>query len=239
METIKVTVWNENLHEQQDAAVRAIYPRGIHGAIAEGLEPCGRFAVRCATMDMPECGLTEQLLADTDVLIWWSHKANRQLPDQLAERVRQRVLEGMGFIVLHAAQQCKPFLSLMGTSCRVKWRENDEREVLWVIDPAHPITAGLPERIDIPAEETYGEPFGIPTPDETVFVGWFAGGEVFRSGCCFHRGRGKIFYFQPGHETYPIYYRPDIRQILANAVCWAAPSGGPIPVIGHYPGNPG
>ena len=226
---IKVTVWNENHHEKVDEKIAAIYPDGIHGAIAEGLRLCPDFEVRTATLDMPECGLDEETLNNTDVLIWWGHCRHAMVPDEVAIRVQQRVLDGMGLIVLHSGHLSKPFVRLMGTVCRSKWRENDEKERIWVIEPGHPIARNLPEYLELPAEETYGERFEIPTPDELVFISWFAGGEVFRSGCCFRRGSGKIFYFRPGHEAYPTFYRDDIRQIMANAVDWAKPSCGPPP----------
>jgi trehalose utilization protein len=235
MEKIRVLVWNENIHERKSEAIRKIYPDGIHGAIAEGLRKYEDFEVRTATMDMPECGLDEETLNNTDVLIWWSHIDHAGIPDEIAERVRQRVLDGMGFIPLHSSHRCKPFMLLMGTCCRSKWRENDEKERIWVIEPAHPIARDLPEYIELAEEETYGERFDIPTPDELVFISWFAGGEVFRSGCCWKRGMGKVFYFRPGHEAYPTYYRDDIRQILANAALWAKPSGGPKPTLGNVP----
>ena len=233
MEKIRVLVWNENVHENASEVIRKIYPEGIHGAIAEGLRLYDRFEVKTATLDMPERGLDEETLNNTDVLIWWSHICHGKVSDEIAERVRQRVLDGMGFIVLHSSHLCKPFVKLMGTVCRSKWRENDEKERIWVIEPAHPIARNLPEYIELPEEETYGERFEIPTPDELVFISWFAGGEVFRSGCCWKRGLGKIFYFRPGHEAYPTYYRDDIRQVMANAVDWANPSLGPIPTLGN------
>jgi len=235
MEKIKVTVWNEFVHEQNDPDIAKIYPHGIHGAIADGLRAYNAFDVQIRTMDMPEYGLDLQTLKNTDVLIWWSHLKNNVIPDEIAERVQKYVLEGMGFIVLHSAHLCKPFVRLMGTVCRSKWRENDEKERIWVMEPGHPIARNLPEYIELPAEETYGERFEIPTPDTLVFVSWFSGGEVFRSGCCFTRGSGKIFYFRPGHEAYPTFYRENIRQILANAAMWAKPSNGPEITLGHFP----
>ncbi len=234
MEKIRVTVWNEYVHEQASGEIARIYPEGIHGAIAEGLRQFPEFEMCTRTMDMPGYGLDEETLGRTDVLIWWAHLKHAQIPDEIAERVQKRVLEGMGFIVLHSAHLCKPFVRLMGTVCRSKWRENDEKERIWVIEPGHPIARNLPEHIELEKEETYGERFEIPTPDELVFVSWFSGGEVFRSGCCFKRGLGKIFYFRPGHEAYPTFYRQDIRQILANAAEWAKPSHGPRPTLGHF-----
>ncbi|MGN1122394.1 MAG: ThuA domain-containing protein, partial [Eubacteriales bacterium] len=187
MKKLNVTVWNEFLHEK-DPRIAKIYPTGIHGAIAEMLGRQGDYNLRTATLEMPECGLSDEVLNTTDVLLWWGHVAHSRVPDELAEKVKQRVLDGMGLIVLHSAHLSKPFVRLMGTCCRSKWRENDEKERIWVIEPAHPIARNLPEYIELPQEETYGERFEVPTPDELVFISWFSGGEVFRSGCCYKRG---------------------------------------------------
>ena len=232
-EPIKVTVWNEYRHERESGRIRAVYPEGIHSAIAQGLREDSGVQVRTATLDEPEHGLTADTLAATDVLIWWGHKAHRDVQDEIVDRVQRRVLDGMGLIVLHSGHHSKIFKRLMGTSCDLKWREADEKERLWVVAPNHPIVAGVGEYLELPQEEMYGEFFDIPAPDELVLVSWFAGGEVFRSGCCFARGAGKIFYFRPGHETYPTYKRPDVRQIIANAVGWAAPIARPLPVFGN------
>ena len=234
MKKIRVTVWNEFYHERESEKIAAVYPKGIHNAIAEGLSESGLFEVRTATLGMPECGLSEDVLENTDVLIWWGHCKHADVPDEIAERVQKRVLDGMGLIVLHSGHLSKPFVRLMGTVCRSKWRENDEHERIWVIEPSHPIADGLPEYIELDEEETYGERFEIPTPDELVFVSWFSGGEVFRSGCCWRRGLGKVFYFRPGHEAYPIYYNENIRIVLRNACLWAKPSNGPRPTLGKF-----
>lgn len=234
MSKINVTVWNEFIHEKKEDAIAKIYPEGIHGAIAQMLSSEESINVRTATLEMPEHGLSDEVLNNTDVLIWWGHLAHNKVSDEVAEKVRQRVLSGMGLIVLHSGHLSKPFVKLMGTCCRSKWRENDEKERIWVIEPSHPIARNLPEYIELPQEETYGERFEIPAPDELVFISWFSGGEVFRSGCCYKRGLGKIFYFRPGHEAYPTFYRSDITQILKNAVEWAKPSNGPIPSLGYF-----
>jgi len=220
---INVTVWNEFRHEKKNAAVKKIYPDGMHAAIAKALSAHADLRVRTATLDEPEHGLTEPALAATDVLTWWGHVAHGEVSDTVVERVQRRVLEGMGLIVLHSGHYSKIFRRLMGTNCSLKWREAAEKERLWNIEPGHPITAGIGEYIELPNTEMYGERFDIPTPDRLIFISWFEGGEVFRSGCCWERGHGRVFYFRPGHETYPIYHNPQVQKVLANAVHWAAP----------------
>ena len=220
---IKVTVWNEYQHEKTDANVAEIYPNGIHSAIAEFLCRNEEIQVRTATLDDPDCGLTQDVLDDTDVLIWWGHMAHDRVPDDVVTRVKESVLKGMGMIFLHSGHHSKPFRALMGTTCNLTWREDGDMERVWVTAPAHPIVQGIGRYFELDGEETYGEPFGIPEPDEVIMIGWFSGGEVFRSGCTFHRGNGKIFYFQPGHETFPIFYNENVQKIIHNAVYWAKP----------------
>ena len=197
----------------------------MHACIAEGLRTDAGVEVSTATLDEAEHGLTKSRLAGTDVLVWWGHAAHGKVKDAIVERVLSRIWEGMGFIALHSSHYSKVFKRLMGTSCSLTWREAGERERLWVCNPGHPIAAGIDRFFEIENTEMYGEPFAIPTPDEIVFLSWFEGGEVFRSGCTWKRGNGKIFYFRPGHETYPIYFHPVVRQVLCNAVRWAAPEG--------------
>lgn len=223
--TIRVTVWGENVHEQKHEAVRKIYPHGMHECIAAGLREAADFQVRTATLQEPEHGLSESVLEGTDVLTWWGHAAHGAVADSIAERVQKRVLEGMGLLVLHSGHFSKIFKRLMGTSCSLTWREAGEKERLWVCNPGHPIAQGIDRYFEIPHVEMYGEPFGIPAPDEQVFISWFAGGEVFRSGCTWKRGNGRIFYFRPGHETYPIYHQAEVKLVLKNGVRWAAPRG--------------
>jgi trehalose utilization protein len=228
----RVTVWNEYRQERSDPTVREIYPDGIHAAIAEGLRAAG-FDVRTSTLDEPEHGLTDAVLAETDVLTWWGHAAHDDVDDAVVDRVQARVLGGMGLIVLHSGHHSKIFRRLMGTSCDLKWREAGEHERVWIVDPSHPIAEGLGESFLIDQEEMYGEYFDIPAPDRLVLVSWFGGGEVFRSGCCFERGRGRIFYFRPGHETHPTYVRADVRRVIANAAHWAAQPAGDQPTFGN------
>jgi trehalose utilization protein len=232
---VKVTVWNEYKHEQIHDEVRSVYPNGIHSAIAEGLNAAEQgFVVRTATQPEPEHGLTQDVLDNTDVLIWWGHMAHNEVDDTIVNRVHERVMNGMGLVVLHSGHFSKIFKKLMGTSCDLKWREANEKERIWTVDPSHPIAEGIPEFFELKPEEMYGEHFDIPAPDELIFVSWFEGGEVFRSGCTFRRGQGKIFYFRPGHETYPTYYHPIVRRVIANGVKWAAPSGVTKPVRGNH-----
>lgn len=223
---VRITVWNEHRHEQRSERVRAVYPEGIHAALAAGLRGHGLEQVRTATLDEPEHGLSELALAGTDVLVWWAHMAHDELSDDAADRVVQRVLGGMGLVVLHSGHFSKVFRRLMGTSCDLKWREGGDRERLWVVAPGHPIAAGLPETFALEREEMYGEPFDVPPPDELVLLSWFSGGEVFRSGCAYARGSGRVFYFRPGHESFPTYFDPNVQRVIANAVRWAAPTPG-------------
>lgn len=227
MTTIRVTVWNEYRHEKMNPQVAEIYPEGIHNAIAGYLRESGLLTVGTATLDEPEHGLTDEVLDATDVLIWWGHLAHGEVRDEIADKVRDRVLQGMGLIVLHSGHGSKVFERLLGTRTgALKWRDDGEKERIWVIEHGHPIADGLGEYIEIPKEEMYGERFEIPAPDELVFISWFEGGEVFRSGCCYRRGKGKLFYFRPGHETFPVYHHPQVLQVLKNAVRWAAPAQG-------------
>lgn len=218
---IRVTVWNEFRHEKKNETVKRIYPMGMHEVIAAALNSQPDILARTATMDEPEHGLTEAVLEETDVLTWWGHVAHHNVSDEIVKRVQKRVLEGMGLIVLHSGHFSKIFKAMMGTNCSLKWREAGERERLWVVEPSHPIAEGLGEYFELPHTEMYGERFDIPTPDKVVFISWFEGGEVFRSGCCWERGHGRIFYFRPGHETYPIYHDATVQKVLVNAVRWA------------------
>jgi trehalose utilization protein len=231
---VRVTVWNEHRQERDDPRVAAVYPAGIHAAIADGLRvSADELEVRTATLDEVEHGLSDAVLGTTDVLTWWGHAAHEEVSDEVVERVHARVLDGMGLVVLHSGHFSRIFKRLMGTSCDLKWREDGRRERLWVVDPSHPIAAGLGETFVIPEEEMYGEHFDIPAPEELVLVSWFEGGEVFRSGCTWRRGRGRVVYLRPGHETHPTYFDANVRRLIANAVHWAAMPAGHSPTYGN------
>lgn len=218
---INVLVWNEFEHERTEEDVKKIYPNGIHQAIADFLQCEDDICVKTATLLDEECGLTKEVLDNTDVLLWWGHMKHDSVPDEIAMRVRNAVLEGMGAIFLHSAHCSKPFGLLMGTSCYLSWRDDGDMERVWTVKPSHPIAQGVGRYFELPHEETYAEPFDIPEPDETVFMGWYEGGELFRSGACYRRGHGKVFYFQPGHEMYPTFFDKNVQTVIKNAVRWA------------------
>lgn len=219
---VKVTVWNEFRHEKTNESVKKLYPEGMHKVIGDVLQSAGDFTVRLAALDDPEHGLTQEVLDNTDTLIWWGHCSHHEVADEIVERVHQRVLAGMGLIVLHSGHFSKIFRKVLGTNCSLKWREIAEKERLWNIAPSHPITQGIGDYFEIENAEMYGERFDIPEPDKLIFISWFAGGEVFRSGCVWERGNGRIFYFRPGHETYPIFYNKNVQKVIANATRWCA-----------------
>ena len=221
---IRVLVWNEFKREQEKEVIAAIYPKGIHRTIADFLETEEDLVVKTATLYDENCGITKEILAETDVLIWWGHMAHHLVPDEVAQMVRDAVSEGMGAIFLHSAHFSKPFRLLMGTPCSLTWRESGDSEILWVVDPAHPITQGIDRYFRIEHEETYGEPFATPNPDKVLLISHFSGGEVFRSGVLYERGNGKVFYFRPGDETYPTYRVPEVQTVIKNAVRFVAPT---------------
>jgi len=243
MNKIKVLIWNETSdYKKAGQTVKAVfpqeyhdlvlnmldqaeqaYPKGIHRAIADLFKDDKDIDVKIALLDDPEHGLSEKVLDDTDVLIWWGHFFHDFVSDEVVERVVSHVQRGMGVIFLHSAHASKPFKRLMGTSGRLSWREKNEKERVWVVSPGHPIAEGIGEFFELEQEEMYSEPFGIPEPDTTVFISWFKGGNVFRSGVCFNREYGKIFYFQPGHETNRSFYNDNVKKIINNAVKWAKP----------------
>jgi len=220
---IKVTVWNEYMDEQKRPAIASVYPEGLHKTIQAFLNRDGEITASTSIITDPEQGLSEQILDNTDVLIWWGHSHHGDVQDLLVKRVMEKVQRGMGIIFLHSAHKSKPFMGLMGTSGSLGWREANEKSRVFTVSPAHPIAAGLPQQFLLEHEEMYTEPFGIPEPQTTVFISWFEGGNVFRSGVTFQRENGRIFYFQPGHETFPIYHHPEVQKVITNAVKWAKP----------------
>jgi trehalose utilization protein len=237
-DVIRVTVWGEGRHEQTDPSVAERYPRGMHACIAEGIERvlADRVTVRLAALDDPAAGMNTDVIESTDVLVWWGHIAHEEVPDSLVDTLHERVLGGMGLVMLHSGHFSKLFRRLMGTTCSLSWRSAEDEELIWTVAPEHPIAAGVPSPILLPAQEMYGEFFDIPTPDELIFLSSFTGGEVFRSGCTFRRGFGRIFYFSPGDQDYPVYHNEDIQRVIANGVAWVAPTiRGGAPSLRHSP----
>jgi trehalose utilization protein len=225
----RITIWNEHVHELVNDAVRELYPDGIHQALAAGIrqqladrpQAAGSLRIRTATLAEPDHGLGAEVLADTDVLVWWGHQAHEEVSDSVVDAVQQRVLAGMGLVVLHSGHYSKIFRRLMGTNCSLRWREGNDLERLWNLQPSHPILDGIPEYFELEREEMYGERFDVPEPDELLLLSWFTGGEVFRSLCTWRRGNGQVVYFRPGHETHPSYYDPHVLRVIANACLWA------------------
>lgn len=233
--TINTIVWGENVHEQSNKAVADLYPDGMHHCIAAALNTDRAISATTATLQEPEHGLPAARLAETDVLVWWGHAAHAEVNDAVVERVVEHVWAGMGLILLHSSHFAKVFKRLMGTPCNLTWREAGERERLWVTSRSHPIAHGLPTFFELENEEMYGEPFAVPEPLETVFISWFQGGEVFRSGLTYRRGAGNVFYFRPGHETYPTYHDDNVKTVLRNAVHWASNEKLPVAGIAEAP----
>ena len=222
--TINVTIWNEYRHEKSDENVAKLYPNGLHAAIGEFLSKNDDMKITLAALDDPDQGLPDEVLNNTDVLLWWGHMNHGEVKDDLVERIRQRVyVGGMGFIALHSAHHSKPFRAIVGTTGNLLWGDN-QKEIIWNIMPSHPIAAGIPAHFELPEEELYAEPFQIPQPDAHIFEGWYEHGYVFRTGCTFLRGAGRVFYFQPGHETCPSFYDANVQRIITNGVRWAAPN---------------
>lgn len=221
--SIRVTVWNEYRHERAEEAIRAIYPEGIHGCVRRFLSEDPTLEVRTATLDEPACGLTDEVLNSTDVLMWWGHMAHHEVPDELVEKIYRRVTEGgMGFVAMHSAHFSKPFKRLCGAPCNLLWGRN-QKAIVWNLMPTHPIAAGIPLHFQL-QEEMYGEPFSIPVPDELIFATWFEDGNLFRGGATWQKGFGKIVYFHPGHEECRSFYDKNVQRVLNNAVHWAAPA---------------
>ena len=219
-----VHVWAEDrpLPEAEET-MRKICPSGVEGQMAAFLGRQPDMTVTTSTLQDPEQGFDRKILDRTDVLVYWSHKHWQEVEDVHVDYLQKRVLEGMGLVVLHSAHASKLFSRLMGTRTQsLRWRENDEWQRYWIVNPGHPIAEGLEgEYFEVPMDETYGEYFEIPQPEAQVFITQSQGGEIFRSGSCWTRGLGRIFYFQGGHETYPVYMQSQVQLILTNAVRWA------------------
>lgn len=225
----KVVVWSEG-SAAVDPKSSALYPHDINAAVADGLKPLAAagWEIIIASLSEPDQGVSDERLKSTDVLIWWGHKKHKDVKDELVERIVRRVKEdGMGFIALHSSHFSKPFKALMDTPC--SWREykaDGTSARVIVKDPSHPIAKGVKD-FQLPLIERYGEPFAVPTPEAVPLDGLYTKPDGTtqpgRMGLCWTVGKGKVFYFTPGHETYNDFLRDEVRLILRNAVQWAAP----------------
>jgi len=231
---IRVTIWHEYTHEKHSPEIAAIYPEGIHGQIKKALSYDGDLDITLAALDDPDQGLPEELLNNTDVLLWWGHMRHGDVDDGLAARIRDRVYRcGMGFIALHSAHHSKPFRTIVGCTGDLLWGD-EQKEIVWNLNPGHPIAAGIPDHFCLPIEELYAEPFAVQ-PDELIFTAWFEDGYIMRNGMVFNRGAGKVFYFQPGHETCPTYHNETVQKVLINAAAWAYTPRAEEYRYGHIP----
>jgi len=223
MNKINVVIWNEFRHEKTKEKARALYPNGLHATIKGYLDKNEDMEITLAALDDPDQGLSDERLQNTDVLVWWGHMAHDEVDSVLVKKIRDRVWEGkMGFIALHSAHMARPFCAIVGTEGVLSCGRN-QKEIMWTLMPSHEISAGIPDHFLIEEEELYAEPFHIPEPDELVFGAWFEDGHILRAGAGFRRGAGKIFYFQPGHETCPSFHNPYVLRVIENAIRWVRP----------------
>ena len=216
---LRIRVWCEG------GAPRSVYPRDIDGALGDYLDALPHTEVRRARLDEPSAGLADADLDATDVLIWWGRLRHADLPDDRAVAIADRVRAGkLGFVALHASCGSKPFVNLMGTSCEPGgWRDNGRPERVTIAAPDHEIARGVAP-FTIPRTSMYLEPFQVPSPETVVLVSTFSGGETFRSGLTWTVGQGRVAYFRPGHDAFPVLFHPSVRRVVANAARWAAPS---------------
>jgi trehalose utilization protein len=200
-----------------------VYPEGINGAIAKYLRTLPNLEVRAASINDPEQGIAKSALDSTDVLIWWAHRTHKEIDDGRAlEAVRQIRERGLGFIAIHSAHYAKIFKMILDSACDLGgWRVGGKPESLKCVAPTHPIAQGVGD-FTIPHTEMYNEPFKVPPPEATIFLSTWEGGEEFRSCNTWTAGRGRVVYFRPGHETYPIYFQEKPLRVIANAVLWCA-----------------
>lgn len=222
---MKITIFTEHNASMDSPEGKLAYPEGMNECLRLLIAGDGHEVTMIVHgPDDDGSELTEEMLKNTDVLVWWGHWYHGSVNPAVVDMVVDYVNRGMGMLALHSAHESRPMQRLMGTTGALSWREMGENERVWVIDKTHPVAQGLGDYIDIEHEEMYGEPFAIPAPDELVFISWFRGGEVMRSGCTFKRGFGKLFYFRPGHETLPTYHNEQIRRVILNALEYLKPA---------------
>lgn len=219
--TRKVLVWSEG------TAPKNVYPNDINAAIAEGLKPLKGWEVQAVSINDPDQGLPDDLLNSASALIWWGHQRHGDVKDELVAKIKTRVTEeGMGFIATHSAHYSKALKAILGTPCGWSYYTDDGAKLDMVVKaPTHPICKGVKD-FTIPHTERYGDPFQCPTPETVLFDGIYTmkddKTEHCLQGFTWTIGKGRVMYFQPGHEGYPIYFMPEVQQIFRNGVQWVA-----------------
>ena len=268
---VKVVVWDERQPSQRPA-----YADFLGGAVAGHLKSRPGLSVRSVGLDDPGRGLTDEVLGDARVLVWWGHARQDEVAPEVGRKVVGRVKAGtLALLALHSAHWSTPFVEAMNERARLDaakaspgaevrdvpppkrytlpnyetrltpyalerrfpdgaktldlhlplcvfpaYRNDGKPSFVRVLKPAHPIAEGLPATFEIPREEMYDEPFHVPEPDEVILEERWATGEWFRSGMLWKLGAGHVFYFRPGHETYPTYTQAEPLRVVANAVAW-------------------
>lgn len=215
--SVRVLAWSEH------TAPKAVFPDDINNAVAGALCEDPQLTVTTAELVDPGDGVPEEVLASTDVLVWWGHLLHGRVTDAAVARIAAQVRDGgMGFVALHSAHMSKPFTTLIGDDGRLGGVALDGgKETITVRTPDHPVAQGVSDFV-IGKEESYDEEFGCGHPDTVVFHSAFENGQQFRSGLAYRIGAGRVFYFRPGHEEYPTLFLPEVKQIIRNAVRWAA-----------------
>jgi len=215
---VKALVWSE-FTEPKD-----VYPKGIHGDIAEYLNASGNVEAKVVQLSDPDQGVSQAMLDWADVLLWWGHQKHRDVTDETVQRIVKSVKEGgMGYFAMHSAHYSRGLIAILGTPCGLGSVGDGGAESISVVMPDHPIAKGVSDFV-VPRTEYFGEPFGVPEPEAVVFKSTFEKGDNiwFRSGCCWTVGKGRVFYFRPGHETYPIMRQPEVQKVIYNATLWSA-----------------
>ena len=204
---------HRRIKEQDDARAEAVVKRVLEGKLS-------LVALHSAHWAKPFVRLMQER-AKSDALA--------QIPE--AERARAKVEYLNDMPIYKGVKQDTPLTPSFTREGEVwklvlpqcvfpAWRADGLPSHVTTLLPRHPIAAGLPVQWDIPQTEMYGEPFHVPAPDEVIFEEKWDKGEFFRSGCVWQVGKGRVFYFRPGHETYPVFKQAEPLRVVENAVRW-------------------
>ena len=281
---VRVVVWDE-----QQPAQKEVYTNFLGNQIASYLRTLPDLSVTSVNLNDPDQGLSDAIITNCDVLVWWSHVKNKQVSTNKAAEIVGRIQQGkLSLITLHSALTSWPFIQAMNERTRedalrtvptgtpmefitpaaykdpkpgdpitpriemtnapdgsalarvylpiceiTEWHEAGLPSHVTTLLPEHPIARGIALHFDISKTETYVEPFHVPKPDAVIFQEKWDGYPEFRSGMLWSVGRGRVFYFRPGHETFPVYLEPIPLRIIGNAVEWLGRQGRP-----KTPGTP-